>query len=246
MSDRPRDLPSIDSPATARCSATSRPASRSSPDDRAGPVGHGRRLVHLGVARPAAGAFCAAKTRRAGPKIEAAGPSASTSWPRTRRTCAGCSPARATTSSPASAGDRPGHGAPVLTRRARLDRLRDRRRPRGRRPRIVVGRVLDLEVGHEGGPLVFFRGGYGRYAPDVAVPIYALGDVEPTSTRRLRPPRRGDHRRRAPRARGVDLAGRRAAGRRRRRSRSAPARRSRTAPCCTSPRSTPRRSATTA
>jgi flavin reductase (DIM6/NTAB) family NADH-FMN oxidoreductase RutF len=28
---------------------------------------------------------------------------------------------------------------------------------------IVVGRVLDLEIGHEGGPLVFFRGGFGRY-----------------------------------------------------------------------------------
>ncbi len=28
---------------------------------------------------------------------------------------------------------------------------------------IVVGRVLDLEVGHESGPLVFFRGGFGRY-----------------------------------------------------------------------------------
>jgi 3-hydroxy-9,10-secoandrosta-1,3,5(10)-triene-9,17-dione monooxygenase reductase component len=27
---------------------------------------------------------------------------------------------------------------------------------------IVVGRVLDLEVGHEGAPLVFFRGGYAR------------------------------------------------------------------------------------
>ena len=30
---------------------------------------------------------------------------------------------------------------------------------------IVVGRVLDLEIGHEGGPLVFFRGGFGRYTP---------------------------------------------------------------------------------
>lgn len=29
---------------------------------------------------------------------------------------------------------------------------------------IVIGRALELEVGHEGGPLVFFRGGYGRYA----------------------------------------------------------------------------------
>jgi 3-hydroxy-9,10-secoandrosta-1,3,5(10)-triene-9,17-dione monooxygenase reductase component len=28
---------------------------------------------------------------------------------------------------------------------------------------IVVGRVLDLEIGHEGSPLVFFRGGFGRY-----------------------------------------------------------------------------------
>jgi len=28
---------------------------------------------------------------------------------------------------------------------------------------IVIGRVVDLEVGHEGGPLVFFRGGFGRY-----------------------------------------------------------------------------------
>ena len=27
---------------------------------------------------------------------------------------------------------------------------------------IVVGNVTDLEVKHEGGPLVFFRGGYGR------------------------------------------------------------------------------------
>jgi 3-hydroxy-9,10-secoandrosta-1,3,5(10)-triene-9,17-dione monooxygenase reductase component len=27
---------------------------------------------------------------------------------------------------------------------------------------IVVGRVLDLEVVHEGGPLIFYRGGYGR------------------------------------------------------------------------------------
>jgi 3-hydroxy-9,10-secoandrosta-1,3,5(10)-triene-9,17-dione monooxygenase reductase component len=29
---------------------------------------------------------------------------------------------------------------------------------------IVVGRVLDLEIGHEGGPLIFFRGGFGRYS----------------------------------------------------------------------------------
>ena len=29
---------------------------------------------------------------------------------------------------------------------------------------IVVGEVTDLEVRHEGGPLLFFRGGYGRFA----------------------------------------------------------------------------------
>ena len=30
---------------------------------------------------------------------------------------------------------------------------------------IVVGRVLELDVGHEGRPLVFYRGGYGRFEP---------------------------------------------------------------------------------
>ncbi len=28
---------------------------------------------------------------------------------------------------------------------------------------FVVGRVLDLDVAHEGKPLIFFRGGYGRF-----------------------------------------------------------------------------------
>jgi flavin reductase (DIM6/NTAB) family NADH-FMN oxidoreductase RutF len=28
----------------------------------------------------------------------------------------------------------------------------------------VIGRVRDLAVGHEGAPLIFFRGGYGRFA----------------------------------------------------------------------------------
>ena len=27
----------------------------------------------------------------------------------------------------------------------------------------VLGRVRELEVGHDGSPLVFFRGGYGRF-----------------------------------------------------------------------------------
>ena len=29
---------------------------------------------------------------------------------------------------------------------------------------LVLGAVRDLGVGHDGGPLVFFRGGYGRFA----------------------------------------------------------------------------------
>jgi len=30
---------------------------------------------------------------------------------------------------------------------------------------IVLGRVVDLDLGQEGGPLVFYRGGYGRFEP---------------------------------------------------------------------------------
>ena len=30
---------------------------------------------------------------------------------------------------------------------------------------LVVGRVLDLGLDHEGRPLVFYRGGYGRFEP---------------------------------------------------------------------------------
>lgn len=30
---------------------------------------------------------------------------------------------------------------------------------------IVLGRVLDLGLDHEGRPLVFYRGGYGRFEP---------------------------------------------------------------------------------
>ena len=29
---------------------------------------------------------------------------------------------------------------------------------------ICAVELLDLEIGHEGGPLVFFRGGFGRYS----------------------------------------------------------------------------------
>ena len=30
---------------------------------------------------------------------------------------------------------------------------------------IVIGRVLELEMENESGPLIFYRGGYGRFIP---------------------------------------------------------------------------------
>lgn len=32
---------------------------------------------------------------------------------------------------------------------------------------IVIGRVVDLDVGRDGTPLLFFKGGYGRFEPEV-------------------------------------------------------------------------------
>ena len=59
----------------------------------------------------------------------------------------------------------PGSGAPVLTGvLAWIDCTLDAVHEAGDHW-IVIGRVHDLEVGHEGGPLIFFRGGYGRYTP---------------------------------------------------------------------------------
>jgi 3-hydroxy-9,10-secoandrosta-1,3,5(10)-triene-9,17-dione monooxygenase reductase component len=56
----------------------------------------------------------------------------------------------------------PGVGAPILTGvLAWIDCEIDTVHEAGDHW-IVLGRVLDLEVAHEGGPLVFFRGGYGR------------------------------------------------------------------------------------
>lgn len=64
----------------------------------------------------------------------------------------------------AGIGWKPGHtGAPILAGvlawiDCRVEQVLD-----GGDHDIVVGRVLDLEVAHEGRPLVFFRGGYGRF-----------------------------------------------------------------------------------
>ena len=55
-------------------------------------------------------------------------------------------------------------GAPLLDDRDRVRRLRDGRRARRRRPRDR-GRAACVELGYatEGKPLLFYRGGYGRF-----------------------------------------------------------------------------------
>jgi len=58
---------------------------------------------------------------------------------------------------------RSGNGSPVIDGvLAYIDCTIDQVVPSGDHD-IVIGAVADLEVRHEGGPLVFFRGGYGRF-----------------------------------------------------------------------------------
>ena len=45
---------------------------------------------------------------------------------------------------------------------------------------IVVGRVLDLEIGHEGGRWCSSGAASAATPPDPPVPVYALGEIEPT------------------------------------------------------------------
>ena len=72
--------------------------------------------------------------------------------------------ARATTSSAASAGSRPASGAPVLDGiLAWIDCDIESVTDAGDHY-FVLGRVRDLAVAHDGAPLLFFRGGYGRFA----------------------------------------------------------------------------------
>lgn len=58
---------------------------------------------------------------------------------------------------------RSGNGSPLLDGvLAYVDCAIDQVVPSGDHD-IVIGTVQDLDVRHEGGPLVFFRGGYGRF-----------------------------------------------------------------------------------
>ena len=69
----------------------------------------------------------------------------------------------ARTSSRASAGKLSPLGSPILDGvLAWIDCTIETVHPGGDHV-IVLGRVHDLEVAHDGGPLVFFRGGYGRF-----------------------------------------------------------------------------------
>ena len=124
---------------------------------------HGRQLVHVAVARPAARALL----RRAhvvdtGRASSAPAPSRSTSSARTTRSCRTCSPRRAPTASVRPRGACGVSGAPVLEEAiAYLDCRFEAEYPGGDH-KIIVGRVLDLDMREGSRPLLFYKGGYSR------------------------------------------------------------------------------------
>ena len=107
--------------------------------------------------------FCASKTSSSWPKIEAAG-SFCVNVLSDRQEDVSRAFASKSDDKFAGIGWRPGHtGAPIINDvlawiDCRVDAVHD-----GGDHHIVVGRVLELEVAAEGRPLVFFRGGYGRF-----------------------------------------------------------------------------------
>lgn len=108
-------------------------------------------------------AFCAAKTSTSYPKIEAAGHFVVNILAEDQEDVCRVFASKGTDKFD-GIGYRasPGAGAPVITGvLGWIDCEIDAVHEAGDHW-IVVGRVLDLEVTHEGGPLVFFRGGYGR------------------------------------------------------------------------------------
>jgi flavin reductase (DIM6/NTAB) family NADH-FMN oxidoreductase RutF len=108
-------------------------------------------------------AFCAAKTSTSYPKIEAAGHFVVNILAEDQEDISRVFASKGIDKFN-GIGYRPSHstGAPVITGvLAWIDCELDAIHEAGDHW-IVVGRVHDLEVGHEGGPLVFFRGGYGR------------------------------------------------------------------------------------
>ncbi len=129
------------------------------------PGGHGRELVHVGVARPAARAVLRrahlddVAAHPAGPQVRGQHP---------RRAPGGAVPVvRAEGRRPL----RPGRwhvgvgGSPVLHDVLAYIDCEIWAEYDGGDHIIVVGRVLDLGITHDAGPLVFFRGRYGRLSP---------------------------------------------------------------------------------
>jgi 3-hydroxy-9,10-secoandrosta-1,3,5(10)-triene-9,17-dione monooxygenase reductase component len=108
-------------------------------------------------------AFCAAKTSSSYPKIEAAGHFVVNILAEDQEdVCRVFASKGADKFNGIGYRSSPGVGAPILSDvLAWIDCEIEAKHEAGDHW-IVVGRVLDLEVMHEGGPLVFFRGGYGR------------------------------------------------------------------------------------
>jgi 3-hydroxy-9,10-secoandrosta-1,3,5(10)-triene-9,17-dione monooxygenase reductase component len=114
---------------------------------------------------PALVAFCVAKSSRTWPKLRSAGTFCvnilAEDQEALSRAFAGRPPDRFL-----GVGWRPGRsGAPILADvLAFIECTIEAEHDAGDHV-IVVGRVQDLDVGHEGRPLVFYRGGYGRFEP---------------------------------------------------------------------------------
>ena len=122
----------------------------------------GLRLAVVGAASRGPGAR--ARTPPAGPASPRPAPSASTSWPRTKKPCAGTSPCPAGTSSPAWAGVSAATGRRLLDGvLAWLECALVATHDAGDHE-LVIGNVNDMGV-TRGRPLVYYRGGFGRFEP---------------------------------------------------------------------------------
>ena len=91
-----------------------------------------------------------------------------TSWPRTKRHCAGTSPFPARTSTTSSAGW-DGLRAPTAPRSSMALSLGwsagSRQSHEAGDHVLVVAEVIDTGVDHSGRPVIFYRGGFGRFEP---------------------------------------------------------------------------------